>query len=248
MNRYLLSFPIQPGARAQVQEILASYGRPNPGQAAGGGQRPLLQRTSVFLTEARVLRVMDVAGELADVLRYLAAQPQIRAVEEKLNAYLTEPRDLDDPDGLRAFIRGAALYPVIQRVTPQQQRARVPDGQRGQRCALLYPLRPGCGGRAAEILQAAPALPVNATATPATLAATGVYRNGDVLVRLFEVDGSIPAALDHLADVASRAPSTAEFAALVDSAKDLTSRDGFRAFLDECSMSLVTDRRIGAPA
>jgi SchA/CurD like domain len=247
MNRYALSFAIRPGSEDDVARILSSYGRPQSGPGKGPGGPPLLNRTTVFMAGPRVLRVMDVNSDLTTALRFLAAQPPIRAVEESLNAYLVEPRDLDDPAGLRAFIARSALRPALFRVTDPSLLPDVPDSERGRRHALLYPARPGRGADVAALLADAPALPVQAQART-TLAHTAVYRRRDIVVRLIEVDGSVDEALDHLATVASRAPSAAKLAEMLDTDADLTTRSGFREFLDRASMTMLTDRRVGVPA
>ncbi|MFF4712925.1 SchA/CurD-like domain-containing protein [Streptomyces eurythermus] len=246
MNRYALTFTVKPGSEEQVARILAGYRRPAAGTAPDGAA-PLLQRTSVFMSGTRVVRVMDVGAELRDVLRHLAAQPRIRAVEEALDAHLTEPRDMADPAGLRRFAFRSALPAVLDRVTPPDLLPDVPAHERGRRHAVLYPVRPGLGAKAAELLSGAAPLQVRAD-VKTTLAATTVFSRGDVLVRLLEVDGSVDDALDHLARVAAAAPSAGLLGELLDTPEDLTTVDGFRRFLATHSMRLISDRRVGVPA
>jgi hypothetical protein len=223
MNRYALSFTVKPGSEPAVAEILGSYRRPPAGAASGP---PLLRRTSVFMAGARVVRVMDVDGDIGAVMRHLAAQPQIRAVEEALDPHLGAPRDLRSANGAREFLHQALLPVASHRAGPE-----------GQRCALLYPVRAGCGEQLARLLaDGAPTVP------------TTTFRRGDVVVRMLEVDGSAGDPLDQLARAESGAQAASALAGMLDTHADLTTEAGLRAFLEECRMELLTDRRVGVPA
>lgn len=245
MNRYALSFTVTPGSESAVAEILRGYGRPRAAAADGGP--PMLRRTSVFMAGRRVLRVVDVDGEIGEVMRHLAEQPQIRAAEAALDPHLATPRDLGSPQGRQAFLDEALLPAALHRVTPAELLPEVAADRRGQRCALLYPVRPGHGEAAAALLAAGPPLSVRASEHTA-LAATTVFRRGDLLVRMFEVDGELDEALDHLAAAAASSPVVAELAGAVATPQDLTTAAGFRGFLDDCRMELLTDRRVEVPA
>jgi len=52
-----------------------------------------------------------VTGDLGNAMRHVAAQPEVRAVEEAINPYLEEARDFSDPTSVRAFFARAALPP-----------------------------------------------------------------------------------------------------------------------------------------
>lgn len=244
MNRYALSFTVRPGTEPEVADLLRAYGRPR--QPGGANTGVTLHRTTVFLAGNRIVRVVDVDGELAEVLGQLVAQPPIRAVEELLNEYLERPRNLDTPAGLAAFIEQAQLPAAFERVTDAELLPEVADTERGLRHAVLYPVLPGNGAKVAELLAAGPRLAVTTGTT--SLAATMVFQRDDVVMRLIEVDGSVDAALDHLAVVAARAETSAILGGLVRSPHDLTSVEGFRAFLRDNSMSVLTDRRAGVLA
>lgn len=223
MNRYAISFTIKPGSEPQVADILRSYRRPRAGGSGGGP--PLLRRTSVFMSGRRVVRVMDVDGDVGMVMRHLASQPQIRAVEEALNPHLTEPRDMRSTAGVQAFLHQALLPLASHR-----------DGQQGERCGLLYPVRAGRGEQAVRLL---------ADGVPSASITT--FRRGDVVVQMLETDGSAGDTLDQLARAAARV-SVEALAAVVDTDVDLTADAGLRKFFEDCRMELVTDRRAGVPA
>lgn len=244
VRRYAISFTITPGAEPAVAEILRNYQRPKAGAAGGGA--PLLRRTSVFLSGQQVVRVMDVAADPETVLRHLSEQPQIREVEARLDPYLATPRDLSTAGGMREFLERALLPVVFDRVTPEELRPATPAGERGQRCAIRYPVRPGCGAQLAELLTARASMALQADQST-TLAATTLFRRDDLLIRVFEVDGRVADALDHLARVVTDSPVGGELAELLDTTTDLTTVDGFRRFLADHQMELLTDRRVGRP-
>jgi SchA/CurD like domain len=221
MNRYALSFTVKPGTEPQVAELLRTYRRP-PAAATPGGP-PLLHRTSVFMVGQRVVRVIDVSGSLGTVMRHLAAQPQIRAVEAALDPFLSSPRDLTSPEGVRAFLHSALLPPT----GPSGD---APAAQPRQRCGLLFPVRPGRGEQAARLL--------------ARAGLTTTFRRGDVLVGLLEVDGDASGARDRWAREVSATAGTTALAGVVQTREDLTTDRGFRRFVADCQMELLTDRGV----
>jgi hypothetical protein len=243
MNRYALTFTVQPGSEPEVAGVLSSYGRPAAGQRPGGPA--LLRRTSVFLAGNRVIRVVDVDGTLGEVIGHLSGQPQIRAVEEALDPYLQEPRDLSRPEGVRSFLHRALLPVVHDRYTPERLLPDVEAANRDSRVALLYPARPGNGRELADLLSGTRVLrPDSAT----TLARTTIFRRGDVVLRLAEVHGDTGEALDRIAEAAVRSGGAARLAALVTADENLDDAGGFRDFLQRITVRMLTDRRIGVPA
>jgi hypothetical protein len=241
MSRHAITFTVTRGSEPEVARILSSYGRPRPG--AGGGP-PLLRRTSVLMSGNRVVRVMDIEGGLDEALAHLAAQPPIRAVEEALNPYLEQPRDLTGPDSIRRFLAEAQMERVHDRHTPEHLLPEVPPERRGQRLALLYPVRAGRGAEMGRLLAGTRVL---APDRPTILARTTIFVRGDVLVRVVDVDGDIDEALDRLATAAVASGGTRALAELVTTDIDLGDEAGFRSFLSACRMRVLTDRRIGVP-
>lgn len=112
MERYALAFTVKPGSEEEVAKILASYGRPT--WVIDENSR--LLSTTIFMLKNLVVRVLDVEGDLPTVMRHLASQPEIRAVEEQLTAYLEEPRDMSTPQGAAAFFSRAIMKRVTHRV------------------------------------------------------------------------------------------------------------------------------------
>ncbi|GLF95488.1 SchA/CurD-like domain-containing protein [Streptomyces yaizuensis] len=239
MNRYALTFTVKPGSEPDVARILSGYGRPAAGSRPDGPA--LLRRTSVFLAGNRVVRVVDVDGRLAEVMAHLGNQPMVKAVEEALDPYLEEPRDLSGADGALAFLHRALLPVVHDRRTPEHLLPGSP-GDAPDRVGLLYPALPGRGGRLAELLAATRVLSPD---SPTTLARTTIFRRGDVVLRLVEVRGSTGDALDRIAAAATRHGGGGRLAELVESTENLHGTEGFRSFLARISLPLLTDRRTG---
>ncbi|MDO0927122.1 SchA/CurD-like domain-containing protein [Streptomyces sp. TG1A-8] len=171
--RHALTFTVKPGSEDAVAEILSDYASPD----ARVDATTRLCRTSLFMHGNRVVRAIEVRGDLLAALRHVARQPAVRAVEEAINPYLEQDRDLNDPESARVFFTRAAL-PAVHHVRAEEQ----PEGVRQ---ALLYPARPDGGMRLAELLAQVDA---RAAEEPggAVLRST-VFQRDDVVVRLVDV-------------------------------------------------------------
>lgn len=247
MKRLALTFTVVPGSEPRVKEILSGYERPE----LRVDELTRLLRTSVFLGGNRVVRVVDIEGDVPTAMRHLASQPQIQAVEQELNQYLEEPRDLADPNAARRFFTRASL-PPIGPAGPDPSAGGDPSAGRdlgagpdlsAARYAVLCPVRPGQGEAAARLLADRHGSP----AADPTLAST-VLQRGDVLVWLLE--GKDP---DQLCERFSRLGADAEragtggraLAEVLAATDDLSTRDGFAALLAAHGMEQLTDRRAG---
>lgn len=229
--RHALTFTVKPGSEGEVARILSDYASPE----AVVDENTRLRRTSLFLHGNRVVRAVEVTGSLGDALRHVAMQPEVRAVEEAINPYLEEHRQLGDPQSARAFFAKAALPAKHQAI------ASAPASGRLHRHAVLYPVRPGLGQAVAELLASYDNL---ATADPTgPVAASTVFQREDVVVRL--VDLRVPAEADPAAalGVGGEREATA-LSALLDlgPAGDLRSVAGLSAFLAARAMNPLTDR------
>ena len=223
--RHALSFTVKPGAEARAAELLASYRSPD----ARVDDTTRLLRTSLFMRGNRVVRCVEVAGDLTAALRHVARQPGVRAVEEALNPYLEEDRDLDDPLSARDFFQRAALPAV-------HHHAGLKTGP-VQRHAYLDPVRPGAGAALAELLSEEDE---HAVADPGgPLVRATVHRNGDLVVRLVDLLGD--PADDPATALGLAGPRAAAVLGKLAEPAERT-HDGLRRLLAECSMVLVTDR------
>lgn len=232
--RHALTFTVKPGSEDTVAEILADYASPEP--RVDDSTR--LCRTSLFMHGNRVVRAIEVRGDLLAALRHVARQPEVRAVEEAVNPYLEQDRDLDDPESARVFFTRAAL-PAVHHMTAGQES---PDAVRH---ALSYPAREGQGMRLAELLARQDEARVHDPDGP-VLHST-IFQRDDIVVRLVDVragQGSDPSAVLGLTDPGQAAELTAllDLEALGADAK--ASKDDLSArLLAAARMELVTDRR-----
>ncbi|MGW3462063.1 SchA/CurD-like domain-containing protein [Streptomyces olivaceoviridis] len=171
--RHALTFTVKPGSEEKVAKILADYASPQ----ARVDETTRLCRTSLFMHGNRVVRAIEVRGDLLAALRHVARQPQVRAVEEAINPYLEQERDLGDQESARVFFTRAAL-PAVHHVTADEL------GE-GERQALYYPARPDCGMRLAELLAQQDEAAAGDPDSP-VLRST-IFQRDDVVVRLVDV-------------------------------------------------------------
>jgi hypothetical protein len=172
--RHAITFTVKPGTEESVAKLLRDYRSPQ----SRVDETTRLLRTSLFMYGNRVVRAVEVAGDLGNALRHVAAQPEVRAVEEAINPYLEEDRDLTDSSSARAFFARAAL-PAIDHVGEQDT-----DGPL-TRHAFLYPVRAGHGADAARLLATLDAAAAKDSAHP--LVAATVFVRDDTLVRVIDL-------------------------------------------------------------
>lgn len=177
--RHAITFTVRPGSEEIVAKMLADYESP---QARVDDTTRLL-RTSLYMYGNRVVRAVEVEGDLGNALRHVARQPGVRAVEEAMNPYLEEDRDLTDSSSARAFFARAAL-PAVRHVA-SDPRAAAPAGL--TRLAFVHQV-PGQDGPAqAHTLSDLDAADCADPGRP-VVAAT-VFQRGDVLFRVLDVQG-----------------------------------------------------------
>lgn len=113
MQRIAITFRVRPGTEEIVKDLLSNY--PPPEHFADDGTR--LVSTSVFMKEGRVVRMMEIDGELPGLIKHISQQPSIQQVERELDKYVIEEdrRDWDAPGGAQAFFRRALMETVMTR-------------------------------------------------------------------------------------------------------------------------------------
>ncbi|MFI0510449.1 heme-degrading monooxygenase HmoA [Streptomyces canus] len=232
--RHALTFTVKPGSEATVAEILAGYTSPEPRV----DDTTRLCRTSLFMHGNRVVRAIEVRGDLLAALRHVARQPEVRAVEEAINPYLEQDRDLNDPESARMFFTRAAL-PAVHHVTAGQ------ESPEAERHALYYPAREGCGMRLAELLARQDEAAADDPRGP-VLRST-IFQRDDVVMRLVDVRGPLDGDPGPVLGLTEHGRA-AELTALLDGAAlgmdGQALRDSTPAHLLAVSrMDLVTDRR-----
>ncbi|GKQ36191.1 SchA/CurD-like domain-containing protein [Streptomyces sp. A012304] len=232
--RHALTFTVRPGSEETVAKLLSEYASPEPQV----DDTTRLCRTSLFMHGNRVVRAIEVRGDLLAALRHVARQPEVRAVEEAINPYLEQDRDLNDPDSARVFFTRAAL-PAVHHVTAGQ------DGPDARRHALYYPARAGGGLRLAELLAQQDEAAADDPRGP-VLRST-IFQRDDVVVRLVDVSGGLdadPGAILGLADPAQAREAIALLdAAALGADPSALSASTLALLLDHARMRPVTDRR-----
>ncbi|WP_152628239.1 SchA/CurD-like domain-containing protein [Streptacidiphilus neutrinimicus] len=229
--RHAITFTVTPGSEDKVARILADYASPQ----ARVDATTRLCRTSLFMRGNRVVRAVEVKGDLGNALRHVAQQPEVRQVEEAVNPYLEESRDLTDPASARAFFARAALPAVFHAGDPRADTA-----AEVTRHAFLYPVRPGQGAAVARLLgeqdHEAATDPANPLVQSTMFTSDGLFLRLVDLSRPYQ-DVPVPAS--------GITPQVAErLLPLFDPAGPAVGVDGSALvrFLAECEMSLVTDR------
>ncbi|GAA1991048.1 SchA/CurD-like domain-containing protein [Catenulispora subtropica] len=226
--RHALTFTVKPGSEKKVAEILAGYTSP----AAQVDGRTQLRRTTLFMHGNRVVRAVEVSGDLGAALRHVAMQPEVRAVEEAINPYLTEDRDLGDPESARSFFMRAAL-PAVHHVAAATSRE-------VSRHGLIYPVQPGCGAAVAELLARQDRLAVDDKTQP--LESSTVFQREDTVVRVIDL-AAPPESVPALALGVAGPRAAAVLSRLVDlGGRELRDDAAIDRFRGECEMALVTDR------
>jgi hypothetical protein len=231
MDRYALTFRIRPGSQAAVAALLSDY--PAPRLQTDDGTR--LLGTAVFLAGEVVVRALELDGDLASVVPHLAQDPVIQQVERALVPHLADPYDPSDPASRGRFLARRLMERVTHRenAAPGEWPART-------RHALRYPVRPGKEDLAATVLAAAADPPLRIGGT--TLLSTSVFRKGATLVRIFEIDGTLPELVAGLAESVEVADVGRAMAALFAGPYDFTTRAGLDRFFTGNLMTTLTDR------
>lgn len=177
--RHAITFTVRPGSERAVAELLAGYESP---QARVDDTTRLL-RTSLYMLGNRVVRAVEVQGDLGNALRHVASQPEVRAVEEAINPYLEEERDLTDPTSARAFFARAALPAMSHEACDPRMEAAAGL----TRLAYLHETTASKAGAESRRLAAMDAADCADPGRP--VAAATVFQRGDVLFRVLDVRG-----------------------------------------------------------
>ncbi|MFG2449692.1 SchA/CurD-like domain-containing protein [Streptomyces sp. NPDC048512] len=232
--RHALTFTVKPGSESKVAELLAGYTSPQ----AQVDDNTRLRRTSLFMHGNRVVRAVEVEGDLLAALRHVARQPEVRAVEEAINPYLEQDRDLSDPDSARVFFTRAALPAVHHVVSGREEPAQL------RRHALYYPARPGCGTELAKFLSHQDEAAADDQGSP--VYRSTVFQRDDIVVRLIDIVGELD--LDPVASLGLKGPQkAAELERLLDGAAigvegALSTERNTNRLLSHADMLPVTDR------
>ncbi|RFC76863.1 SchA/CurD-like domain-containing protein [Streptomyces sp. AcE210] len=232
--RHALTFTVKPGSESKVAEILAAYQSPQ----AQVDDTTRLRRTSLFMHGNRVVRAVEVEGDLLAALRHVARQPEVRAVEEAINPYLEQHRDLTDADSARVFFTRAAL-PAVHHVVSD-----VPVPRDLRRHALYYPAKKGRGMDLARLLAEQDAAAADEPGNP--VYGSTVFQRDDIVVRLIDITGELDS--DPVASLGLKgAKKSEELERLLDGAAigvegSLQTERNINRLLSHADMMPITDR------
>ncbi|MFB7338006.1 SchA/CurD-like domain-containing protein [Streptomyces adustus] len=232
--RHALTFTVKPGSERIVADLLAGYTSPQ----AQVDENTRLRRTSLFMHGNRVVRAIEVEGDLMAALRHVSRQPEVRAVEEAINPYLEQDRDLSDPGSARVFFTRAAL-PAVHHVA-----VGAGQPQDVKRHALFYPAKEGSGMALARLLAREDEAAADDPANP--VHCSTIFQRDDIVVRLVDVRGDL--AHDPVLTLGlTGGRNGAVLSRLLDGdalgvdGAPVTERDLAR-FVERSDMKLVTDR------
>ncbi|MFG2138151.1 SchA/CurD-like domain-containing protein [Streptomyces sp. NPDC048650] len=231
--RHALTFTVKPGSESMVAEILADYSSPE----AQVDEVTRLRRTSLFMHGNRVVRAVEVQGDLVAALRHVSEQPEVRAVEEAINPYLEQDRDLNDPNSARVFFTRAAL-PAVHHIATEG-----PDAHAAQRHALYYPAKEGCGMALARLLARQDELAADDPGCP--ISGSTIFQRDDLVVRLIDLRVPLDDSDPDLVLGVHGPRKRGVFKRLMDTdvAGGLTTDRELAHFLARSDMDLITDRR-----
>ncbi|MFD9893568.1 SchA/CurD-like domain-containing protein [Amycolatopsis sp. NPDC059027] len=115
-QQWALTWNVKPGTEETVVRLFERSGRPDHVVRDGDGKVVgLLKRTSVFMRQNTVVRVIEFDGEFIDVARHMGRQREVRELERQLDPYLEAERDMSTPEKTAAFFAAASMRCVLSR-------------------------------------------------------------------------------------------------------------------------------------
>ena len=115
---WALMWDIKPGSQDAVRQAFKEYGRPDhtvcdeDGNAVG-----TLLSTQVFMKGNTVIRVVETTDDvpLPVLGQHMGRQPAIRELEDKIDEYVAEPRDMSTSEGAREFFMKSTMELLVTR-------------------------------------------------------------------------------------------------------------------------------------
>lgn len=116
-----ITYDIKDGYEEEIAEIFSSFRRVNSPvvRDAGGAETAKIISTAVFIRGATLVRVIQYEGDLTEVARFMAGQPGVREVEERLVPYLASPRDTGTVEGFVRTFTASTLRCISQLPPPR---------------------------------------------------------------------------------------------------------------------------------
>ena len=117
MSHYFaITWEVKPGSQDAIREMFSNYGRPDHEvKDEQGNVVGKLLSTQVFMKGTTLVRALEFEGAFMDIAPHLGRQPAIRALEDQMDQYLANPRDMSTPEGARKYFMEAAMETLITR-------------------------------------------------------------------------------------------------------------------------------------
>ncbi|MCF3962399.1 SchA/CurD-like domain-containing protein [Streptomyces fuscigenes] len=228
--RHALTFTVKPGTEEMVAKHLSDYASPS----ARVDDSTRLRRTSLFMHGNRVVRAVEVEGDLLTALRHVARQPEVQAVEEAINPYLELERDLSDPLSARTFFTRAALPMVHHLTAPGHDLADV------TRHGLYYQAKEGRGMALAQFLAGQDEAAADDPASH--VVRSTIFQRDDSVVRIIDVNADLRSRPEVALGIGDGPRKAAVLGRLLQGGDVPTSDEGVARLLDRCLMTPLTDR------
>ena len=111
-----LLYKMKPGFQEEVTKLFQESGRPDHEvRDEEGNVVGRLLTTMVFVGKEAAVRVIEVEGDVRVVAGHISRQDEVKAFEEGVEQYLSEPRDLSNPEGAREFFQRSGMQNVLIR-------------------------------------------------------------------------------------------------------------------------------------
>jgi hypothetical protein len=115
---WALMWDIKPGSQDAVRQAFKEYGRPDHTvRDEEGNDVGTLLSTQVFMKGNTVIRVVETTDDvpLPVLGQHMGRQPAIRELEDKLDEYVAEPRDMSTSEGAREFFMKSTMELLVTR-------------------------------------------------------------------------------------------------------------------------------------
>ncbi|HWX45907.1 MAG TPA: SchA/CurD-like domain-containing protein [Solirubrobacteraceae bacterium] len=115
---WALMWDIKPGSQDAVRQAFKEYGRPDHAvRDEDGNDVGTLLSTQVFMKGNTVIRVVETTDDvpLPVLGQHMGRQPAIRELEDKLDQYVAEPRDMSTSEGAREFFMKSTMELLVTR-------------------------------------------------------------------------------------------------------------------------------------
>jgi hypothetical protein len=111
-----IGYRVEPGHEDEIAEIFESFQRVNTGvlRDEHGAEVGRLLGTAVFIQDDFMVRVVHYEGDLSSMGRHMATQKGVHLVEEKLQPFLKEQREIATPQAFGEFFRTAMMRRISQ--------------------------------------------------------------------------------------------------------------------------------------